>query len=78
MFFWDRTAPSIRISGKDGLLNRFIDNGDVAPADFRDSPCTEYRYLFLLESLNPLALLALAFLPASLCFPICMKVCCVS
>jgi len=79
MLFWDQTAPSIRISAKDGLLNRFIGDGDVAPADFRESPCTEYRYLFILESLNkPLVLLALAFLPASLCFPKCMKVCCVS
>jgi hypothetical protein len=52
MLFWDQTAPSIRISAKDGLLNRFIDDGDVAPADFRESPCTEYRYLFILESLT--------------------------
>jgi hypothetical protein len=54
MLFWDQTAPSIRISAKDGLLNRFIGDGDVAPDDFRESPCTEYRYLFILESLSPL------------------------
>ena len=36
------------------VVKKVIDDGDVAPADFRESPCTEYRYLFILESLNPL------------------------